>query len=220
MSEHEQSEISLVEVLVVIAVTGALAWVIVQWLAAAGDSARTSALKNRGRGIWVSIISANMEREPFKRCPLWPYEFTLPVDQGGAGQTCAGASDYFRKLMEGDRPESQLVTDLKPEMLASSGFYPAASAATLTPANIAWRVAEVSEGFASGDAFMITKDLAAVARSGASNDVITLSRRGPYKGKRVVWVTRGGGVYDARRKYARNWGVFFNQTNNVPFLAD
>jgi hypothetical protein len=33
-------------------------------------------------------------------------------------------------------------------------------------------------------------------------------------------VTRGGGVYDTRKKYVTNWDMFFPSTNNVPFLAD
>lgn len=90
----------------------------------------------------------------------------------------------------------------------------------MTANNIGWRVATVSSSFTSYDAFLISKDIVPVIRSGASNDLVTLSRTGPFRGRRVVWVTRGGGLFDARKKYVTNWGLFFPTTNNVPFLPN
>jgi prepilin-type N-terminal cleavage/methylation domain-containing protein len=220
MTIRRQKGFTLVEMLVVIAIIAILAAALFPAIQSAIDQARATAMKNKGRGVWVAIISSNMEREPLEKGPLWPYEFKLPVAQGGEGQTYTGAAEYFKKLMEGDRPEDQLVTDLKPEMLAASGFPSAGSASALGANNVAWRVAEVSDSFASGDAFMMSKDLGSVSTSGASNDVITLVANGPFKGRRIVWVTRGGGLYDARKKYARDWSTFFKLTNNVPMLAD
>jgi hypothetical protein len=161
-----------------------------------------------------------MEREATELGPLWPHELRLPVDQGGGGQAFTTATEYFKILMTGERPEKQLVPDFRPEYLGGPGYPPTSTATALTANNIAWRVAEVSEGSLGGDAFMISKDLAPVTRSGASNEHVVLSRSGPYNGKYVVWVTRGGGVFHARKIYVTKWGAFFPSTNNVPFLPD
>ncbi|MEI8353889.1 MAG: hypothetical protein WCG22_05210 [Lentisphaerota bacterium] len=90
----------------------------------------------------------------------------------------------------------------------------------LTAKNIAWRVTDLSGSFTNHDAFLISKDIPPVVRSGASTDRVTLSRSGPFKGSRVVWVCRGGDVFDSRAKYVSTWDRFFQSTNNVPFLAD
>jgi hypothetical protein len=143
----------------------------------------------------------------------------LPIEQGGAGLHFATATGYFKELMAGEDPEHQLAADLRPEDLSARG-YPSAHATMLTAKNIAWRVADLSGSFANEDAFLISKDIQYVARSGAANDRVTRSRSGPFKGRLVVWVCRGGGVSTGRSKYVPNWGTFFKSTNNVPFLAD
>jgi hypothetical protein len=179
-------------------------------------------LKNKGRCVVFAIIAENMERETREKNLLWPHEINLPYSMGGEQRPpVTGATDYFTWLMEGDRREDQLVRDLEPAMLSAPPYYPTATnLSTLTPKNIAWRVADVSGTFTNGDAFLISKDIAPVAKSGASNDTVKLSRSGPFRGKRVVWVTCNGGVYDTRAKYVGNWGTFFKYTNNVPFLTD
>lgn len=211
---RRQKGFTLVEMLVVIAIIAILAAALFPAIQTAIDQARCTALKSKGRGVWLAIMSANMEREPLEKGPLWPAEAKAE------DATLTTATLYFKKLMDGDRPEEQLVSDMKPEMLSASGFPAAQDTASFGAGNMAWRVAEVSDSFASSDAFMISKDLAAVSTSGASNDVVNLDTAGPFKGRRVVWVTRGGGLFDARKKYVSTWGSFFKLTNNVPFFAD
>jgi len=176
-------------------------------------------MKNKGRGIWIAIVSANAEREAIRQGPLWPHEARLPIEQGGAGLHFATATEYFKELMAGDDPDHPLASDLCPELL-SDGGYPSTNITLLTAQNIAWRVTDVSESFADGDAFLISKDIPPVARSGASTNRVTLSRSGPFKGKRVVWISRGGGTFDARAKFVSTWDRFFTSTNHVPFLDD
>jgi type II secretory pathway pseudopilin PulG len=216
---HNQNGFTLVDLLVVLVLLLILGVLLFPGRGHPIDQARAVAMKCKGRGVWVAIISANNEREAIKRGPLWPHEARLPIEQGGAGLHFATATDYFKELMAGDDPEHSLAPDLCPELL-SARDYPSNNATRLTAQNIAWRVADVSESFADGDAFLISKDIPPVARSGASNDRVTLSRSGPFKGKHVVWVCRGGGVFDERAKHGPNWGTFFKSTNNVPFLAD
>jgi prepilin-type N-terminal cleavage/methylation domain-containing protein len=217
---HTQNGFALVEVLVVIAIIVLLVVAIRPGISDVSEHARSTAMKTKGRGIWLAIMSANMEREAVKLGPLWPQEARLPVDQGGAGLIFTNASGYFKELMDGAAPEYQLAPDLKPEMLSASVYPAVTNALTLTARNIAWHVVDVSCSFTNTDAFLISKDLDPVTRSGASNAPVALSRSGPFRGKRVVWVTRGGGVYDTRKKYVTNWDMFFPSTNNVPFLAD
>jgi len=208
---------TLVEMLVVIAIIAILAAALFPAIQTAIDQARCTALKNKGRGVWLAIMSANMEREPLEKGALWPVEAETEF---GAG-TVDTAPKYFGKLIDGDRPEDQLVSDLKPEMLAASGYPAPPTGTDLATANIAWRVAKVSDSFSGSDAFMISKDLASVSTSGATtNTAVTLDAAGPFKGRRVVWVTRGGGPFDARKKYVSTWETFFKLTNSVPFLGD
>jgi hypothetical protein len=219
-SPHNQNGFTLVDLLLVLVLLWILAAVLqsmtIRW---AKDPGLLSAMKSKGRGVWVAIISANMEREAIKRGPLWPHEARLPIEQGGAGLHFASATEYFKELMAGDDPEHQLVPDLSPDLLVAKR-YPSANATTPTAQNIAWRVADLSGSFTNEDAFLISKDIPPVARSGASNDPVTLSRSGPFKGRYVMWVRRGGDVFTGRPKYVPNWGTFFKSTNNVPFLAD
>ena len=218
---HTQNGFTLVEMLVALVLLLILGAVYFYLLSAmdVSSSAESSSMKNKGRGIWVEIVSANTEREAMKRGPLWTHEARLPIEQGGAGLHFTTATGYFKELMAGDDPEHPLVSDLRPEYL-SARDYPSNTASRLTAKNIAWRVPDVSESFADSDAFLISKDIPPVARSGASTDRVTLSRSGPFKGRLVVWVCRGGGVSTGRSKYVPNWGTFFKSTNNVPFLAD
>jgi hypothetical protein len=211
---------ALLEMLFVCAILLALAFALACLIQSVDEVGPNASKMSKGRGIWLAIMSANMEREAAELGPLWPHDLRLPVDQGGGGYTFTTATEYFKILMTGDRPEKQLVPDFRPEMLSAGGYPPTSNATDLTANNVAWRVVEVSEGSHGGDAFMISKDLAPVTRSGASNEHVVLSRSGPCNGKYVVWVTRGGGVFDARKKYVTNWGMFFPSTNHVPFLPD
>jgi hypothetical protein len=179
-----------------------------------------AAAKSKGRDIWLAIMSANMERETFTKGPLWPHEARLPVDQGGAGLTFTNATEYFKQLMAGSDPDHQLVSDLNPKMLSAGGYPSVTNALILTAKNIAWHVADVSCSFTNTDAFLISKDIAQVTRSGASNAPVVFSRSGPFKGEYVFWITRGGAVFDVHKKYVTKWSIIFPSTNNVPFLPD
>jgi prepilin-type N-terminal cleavage/methylation domain-containing protein len=216
---HTQNGFTVVEMLVVLVLLLIVGAVLRNLAISEKDHGLQLAMKCKGRGVWGAIVSANMEREAIKRGPLWPHEARLPIEQGGAGLHFATATEYFKELMAGDDPEHQLAADLRPEDLSARG-YPSAHATMLTAKNIAWRVADLSGSFANEDAFLISKDIQYVARSGAANDRVTRSRSGPFKGRRVVWISRGGGTFDSRAKYVPNWGTFFKSTNNVPFLAD
>jgi prepilin-type N-terminal cleavage/methylation domain-containing protein len=218
---HNQNGFTLVEMLVALVLLLILGAVYLHllFLVNSGSAPGQTAMKCKGRGVWVAIVSANSDREAIKRGPLWPHEARLPIEQGGAGLHFTTATGYFKELMAGEDPEHPLVSDLRPELL-SARDYPSNTASRLTAQNIAWRVADVSESFADCDAFLISKDIQYVARSGAANDRVTRSRSGPFKGKHVVWVCRSGGVFDERAKHGPNWGTFFKSTNNVPFLAD
>jgi prepilin-type N-terminal cleavage/methylation domain-containing protein len=217
---HNHAGFTLVEMLFVIVVVLVAALQLPRVQEALDSGAIPAAMKSKGRGIWVAITSANMEREIAKLGPLWPHELRLPVDQGGGGQVFTTATEYFKILMTNDRPGHQLVPDLEPNMLATYRYPSTANTKTLTPQNIGWHVTEVSATFSSSDAFLIGKDVNLIARSGPSNELVSFSRAGTFRGRRLIWVTKGGGILDMKRVYRPTWGHLLPSTNNVPFLPD
>jgi len=137
------------------------------------------------------------------------------------------APQYFNKLMADGAatitPEEQLVSDLKPEMLSGSGYpAPTTAAADLavTSSNIAWRVMNISDSFVSAAAFMVSKDIATQSAEIKDTTAVTLDVLGPFKGRRVLWVTRGGGLFDSKKKYVKDWERMLKCTNSVTMLAD
>lgn len=205
---------TLVEMLVVIAIIAILAAALFPAIQTAIDQARATAMKNKGRGVWLAVSSANMEREPLEKGPLWPTEAIAEFSD------ITSATLYFKKLMEGGTPENQLVSDLKPEMLSGSGYKAADSVDTLTATNIAWRVLKISDASLSASAFMVSKDIATSSDSITASTTVTLDPLGPFKGRRVLWVTRGGGLFDSKRKYVSNWEPLLKSTNAVTMMTD
>ena len=183
---------TLVEMLVVIAIIAILAAALFPAISNAMDSARATAMKNTGRGIWSAILSANMEREPLNLGPLWPVEtkkdtgdsakyFTYLLSDGETTTEVAGTAD------------DRLVSDLTPEALIAQGIQPHTGggavadktspgawpkSATPPPPNSLPRQQERRRSELSS-----AKDENDKAR-------ITLMEGKPFGRKRAVWVVR------------------------------
>ena len=211
---------TLVEMLVVIAIIAILASALFPAIQNAMGQAQATAMKNKGRGIWVAVTSANMEREPLSLGALWPEE--LKKEGLIEGKT----DSYFTYLMsdgEGkesklaDTTDDQVVSDLTTSSLIANGVTPA-SGDTLKAENIAWSVCEVGDNTPAEIPFLFSRNMITETiepASGGNAKHLTLSNEKPFGSTRAVWVTRGGGVFDARRKYLTNKQILGEMTNRV-----
>ena len=209
---------TLVEMLVVIAIIAILAAALFPAISNAMDAARATAMKNKGRGIWAAILSANMEREPLNLGPLWPAEL-----KGETGDS----SKYFTYLLsDGENTtavsgtsDDRLVSDLTPESLIAQGIQPHTGSGSVADKNIAWRVAEISDTTPGEIPFLFSKNVEDNELQSAANETdnarISLTEGKPFGKKRAVWVSKGGGIFDARSKYLYNRIVMGINTTNV-----
>ena len=215
---------TLVEMLVVIAIIAILAAALFPAISSAMDSARATAMKNKGRGIWTAIYSANAEREPLNMPPLWPVD--TKADTGDA-------KTYFTYLMsDGEAKDSvqvsadaRLVPDLSTDLLVAPGVTLKVGEGALEDKNVAWRVAEVGESTPASFVFLISKNVDGDELSTAADTTdstrVKLMDGKPFGKKRAVWVARGGGVFDARERYLYNHVVMglSDPTTNVTLWA-
>ena len=210
---------TLVEMLVVIAIIAILAAALFPAISNAMDAARATAMKNKGRGIWAAILSANMEREPLNLGPLWPAELK--------GETGESSSKYFTYLLsDGENTtavsgtsDDRLVSDLTPESLIAQGIQPHTGSGSVADKNIAWRVAEISDTTPGEIPFLFSKNVEDNELQPAKDEHdlarISLMEGKPFGKKRAVWVSKGGGIFDARSKYLYNRIVMGINTTNV-----
>jgi type IV pilus assembly protein PilA len=226
MTFRKAKGFTLVEMLVVIAIIAILAAALFPQIQNAIDQARSTAMKQKGRGLWLGVVSANNEREVLSLGPVWPSE--LAASENPPIATPLG-TDYFAALLKvkwadtavATTQEDQLVSDAKADLFAGGSFNTAANGAVPTSANIAWRAFKASALSGGGDAFMVTKDFGNAAADCTTNTAITLAASGPFKGRRIVWVTVGGGTFDARKKYAADCSrLMGGTTNTISILGD
>jgi hypothetical protein len=213
--------------LVVIAIIAILAAALFPQIQNAIDQARATAMKNKGRGIWVGVVSANNEREVLSLGPVWPTELAA----AGVITAPVKGTDYFAAMLKNNggtiatTPDDQLVSDVKADLLAGGSFNPAANNTLPVAANIAWRAFGASASSGMGDAFIASKDFAVSsagsAQSFSTNTLVVMNAAGPFKGRRMTWITVGGGTFDARRKYVSDCARMMGGTSTTnSILAD
>ncbi|MBR4611401.1 MAG: prepilin-type N-terminal cleavage/methylation domain-containing protein [Kiritimatiellae bacterium] len=201
---------TLVEMLVVIAIISVLAAALFPAISNALSSASATALKQKGRGIWVAITSSNMEREPLNLGSLWPYEWSKDAGAGSPGTAVA----YFNYLLSDgstttkttDDTDLRVVADLTPDTLIANGVPAAKIGDTLTEDNIAWGVVVVGDSTPTEIPFLISRNFPGneplKQQTKPSEVPLTLDATiKPFNATRAVWVSRGGGTFDARKKY-------------------
>jgi len=181
-----------------------------------GGSKQT-AMKSRGRGIWVAILAANSERELSGQPPVWP------GDLSEAGIVVKNAEEYFTYLMSdgtntgviAKNNEERIASDLKPSMLIAPGVSALREGKPrLLPENNAWHVVNVRDDSPAEMPFLVSRNVKASAiawpepkeldgRNGRvieENGVLIplLETIKPFGASRAVWGTKGGAVLDAR----------------------
>lgn len=198
---------TLVEMLVVIAIISVLAAALFPAISNALSSASATALKQKGRGIWVAITSANMEREPLNLGSVWPED---AEDDGSASDSVG----YFNYLLSDGTNKGQptsdsdlrVVADLTPDTLIANGVPAGTTDSALTAKNVAWGVVVVGDSTPGEIPFLISKNCqnpgTLQQQQTATAEVIPLDETvKPFNASRAVWVSRGGGTFDARKKY-------------------
>ena len=201
---------TLVEMLVVIAIISVLAAALFPAINNAISTATATALKQKGRGVWVAITSANMERQPLNLGFLWPGELSEDTDAGSPGTAVA----YFNYLLSDgsdtskstDDADARVVADLTPDALVASGITAAKIGEAVKEENIAWGVVKVKDSDPAEIPFLISRNYdktdPLTQQASATTTPLTLNPDlKPFNATRAVWVSRGGGLFDARKKY-------------------
>jgi len=221
---------TLVEMLVVIMIISLLAAALFPAIQAAIDSAKATAAKNKGRGIWIGIVSANAEREPLGLGLLWPGSNNgLQWPVGGTTNLANNPAFYFSALMACDgngTPASdmslRITSDLNPSMLGgldwgarADGTFPADGTA------LAWNMLNVSDSAPSEDAFLFSRNINFGAKGSAStsNTIATLSGNVSISKTRGMIVTRGGGCFDRKKLYLTG-SALITTTNSYAVWTD
>ena len=203
---------TLIEMLVVIAIIAILAAALFPAIQGAIEQAKATALKNKGRGIWSAVITANAEREPLSLGSVWPGDYP-----GVTSST--KAYYYFQWLMgmpvSGGTPSGTqgdaICEDLKVGTFSGAGPATAADVANMTDANCAWfAFAGTGTNSAPEDAFVFTKNIK--FSDFTKIDPKTMPSLDMSTGvtiHRAVYVTFGGACVDLRQKYlsSTNWLV-------------
>jgi len=209
---------TLVEMLVVIMIIAILAAALFPAINAAIQQAKSTAMKNRGRGIWTAVVSANAEREPLGMSAVWPGFCGSYVD----------STTYFQFLIGGGTNTigGAVCEDLKPSLLTGSGMPTAPSAAAFDHNVNAWCAFQQTNSSASisvEDAFIYSRNIdfgsgiangSTVQNSDKSFLTTQITLLNHFNLTRGVYVTFGGGCIDRRDKYI---GVDSNNspTNNL-----
>ena len=179
---------------------------------------KSHALKNKGRSIWVAIVSANSEREFLEQPSLWPADLIAFLEKEGTPFVTENstAEDYFNYLMSNNGAdidpdaENRIAGDLKPSMLTGPGIVALPDGEKrFGSKNNAWHVVIIGDEDYAEMPFLITRNvnLGALdyAPSGfvyaSANDtpVVTMNKKiSPFQDKRAMWITKGGNSVDAR----------------------
>ncbi len=174
---------------------------------AAMRAAKQMDIKNKGRAVWLHIVSANTEREILDLTPLWPGD----LHEAKVKKFDSAEAYFLFLLSDGDGEKiaplpDRIVSDFQPEMLVDDDIE-AAKGPELPPEANMWHVVCVNDGMEAEVPFLITRnvkasdirypDEAQLMNPEKSGRVALKEGIKPLGAERAVWVTRGGSVQEA-----------------------
>ncbi len=218
---------TLVELLAVIGIIGILAAALFPRVTDAIQNANMTAVGNKGRDIYMSVVQGNLEREPLGLGDIWPW--ADPVD-GSARTPDSTSTDYFKYLAGRGTPESKdasgqyeaIAPGFDFTKCSGAGVNPAASAAAFQSANNMWMVAAgINDSIDDVVPFLITRNVAiANLETTSSVDAGTMMEtaitfnskyKTPFAEKGVVLIRKSGAVIKLRGASQLKKGVLYDQ---------
>ena len=208
--------LTLVEVLVIVVVVFIVIAAFFPVITSAMNAPFRTSMRNRGRGIWTAIVSANAEREALGMTSVWPR-----VQGFDRSKT---STEYFRFLMSDTKGcmttdvNQRIAPDIRPGLLSGDGVPCALSTAQLTKTNNGWSVACVGDDTSPESPFLITRNVGVGVRANHTT-VPKLTNILPFKKERAIWVTCGGACLNARPIYLTAERLFpgTNETFDVMY---
>ena len=203
MRTNSEAGFTRTELIVVCVVVGIVVLVLhgMMWFTHAVSCATSTGMKNRGRSIWLDVVTASSEREPLGLSSVWPKDLGFDASRT--------STEYFRLLMSGDAHTNSdgvlqpICEDLHAGHLGGEGVPCAESRETFTSTNNAWQVLCVSTQTPAEVTFLVTRNVD-VGRHVNALSSVKFNQDAPYRhdrDRRCVYVTCGGGCYDVRERY-------------------
>jgi len=201
----QRKGLTLIEVLAIVVVVFILVTASFPVISAAIASPKDTSIKNRGRGIWTDVLSANAEREPLGKTSVWPRVHGFDRLKTSTEYFCFLMSDANGCLTT--NMYQQIASDLSSHVLGGDGVPVALSPLQFTKTNNAWSVVCVGDDTPPESPFLITRNVDVGARANHTT-VPKLTNILPFKKERAVWVTCGGACFDARPRYLTTEQLF------------
>jgi Tfp pilus assembly protein PilE len=230
MTVRNQPGFTIIDLLVVVVILAVLFFTVTPTIRGAINQTHATMMKENGRRIWMAVVDANIERQESQQGPLWPGDVkSKMVSDTPAYFTCL-LSDGVTTNHVAAAAEKRQVLNLTPELLIARGMPPYTGTNALTASNVAWRVTEITQAAPPDIAFLLSRNVAGEKnpkkpderekiRQGADDKDagrITLNADvAPFGGERAVWISKGGGTFDARKKQLYNRLVMGIGTNTV-----
>jgi hypothetical protein len=220
----QTSRFNLVSLVVIVVLLGLL--ISVLFPAASGSQLYSSStsIGSQGKDIYVAISAANTEREPLGLGSVWPKSNPPTNNVVDIGQmNFTNSTDYFTALYDGDNfgtdQHNPYVRGFDYSKLAGAGVPACSGKGRLKPENNMWTIAKnVREDMEEIIPVLVTRNLAAESLVA---DLPTMSNRRlcfdeewktPFGKKRVVIISKGGGMFTMRGRYVRLDVLYGNQT--------